>query len=47
MTFSSTLMLKKICRFWNVREMPRVATWCGSSPARLEPSNSMAPSLGT
>ena len=31
MTFSSAVMRKKICRFWNVRESPRRASASGTS----------------
>ena len=45
-TFSSTVMRRQICRFWNVRAMPRrLRAWAGSSSTSV-PLKRTAPDVG-
>ena len=46
MTFSSTDMREKICRFWKVRDSPRRASWSGARPVTVSPASRMLPSFG-
>ena len=45
-TFSSALMLKNTCRFWNVRPMPAAAQRCGGWPVRSRPPSADAAGVG-
>ncbi len=46
MTFSSTVISRKICRFWNVRAMPSLARRKVGKVSIRTPSNRIAPDVG-
>ena len=46
MTFSTAVMRKKICRFWNVRDRPRRASRCGARPVTSSPAKRDAAGRG-
>jgi hypothetical protein len=45
-TFSIARMLKKICRFWNVRPIPFAARCEVVSPVTSSPARLMRPAVG-